>query len=306
MLNDEEGTFHWFFRAGDIFILDRGFRDALPDLESFGYLAYMPETKDRHADQLTTEQANRTRLVTISRWVVEVVNGRFKRDFKLFRQDYFNRALSHMFKDFQIAAALLNAFHVPISDNVHAVTFVDIINERINVPNHLADYVVRNNMNRQRAVFESITADQPIFDDFPHLTEDDLILFALGTYQIKLARSYYAEHLVQGLYTIEVYREQQIRNLSEYISEEDIWLLRVRIQSRHVRSRIYYSYIVIDRQRNGREAITHYYCSCLSGRRTVGCCAHIMCTVWYLGWARNQPEEIRLPAGELNAIIERN
>lgn len=304
MVYDEEGTFHWYFRSGDVFILDRGFRDVLPDLTSFNYSAYMPETKDRGADQLTTEQANRSRLVTICRWVVEVINGRFKRDFKLFRQDYFNRALSHMFEDFKIAAALINAFQDPIRDSVHAATFVDIINDRLNRPNHLADFVTRNNINRQRATFVSMTGDQPIFEDFPNLTEEDLILFALGTYQIKLARSYYAEHLVQGLYNIEVYREQQIRGLSEYIEEQDVSFLRVRIQSRHVRSRVYYSYIVIDRQRNGREAIAHYYCSCLSGRRTVGCCAHVMCVVWYLGWARNQTEDIRLPAEELSAIIE--
>lgn len=137
-LHDEEGALHWFFRAGDIFILYRGFRDALPDLETFNYKAYILETKERNANQFTTEQANKTTLVTISRWMVEVINGRFKGDFKLFRQDYFNRALGHMFKDFQIAAALLNSFHEPITDSVNAATFVDIINERMNRPNHLA------------------------------------------------------------------------------------------------------------------------------------------------------------------------
>lgn len=304
MIYDEESTFHWFFRNGDVFILDRGFRDALPDLRQFNYSAHMPETKYHGADQLTTEQANRSRLVTICRWVVEVINGRFKRDFKLFKQDYFNRALNHMFEDFKIAASLINAFQEPIHDNVHAAAFVDIINDRMNRPNHLADYVVRNNINRQRAPFESITGDQPIFDDFPNLSENDLILFGLNTYQIKLARSYYAEHLRQGLYNIEVYRDGQISGLNEYIEERDVWMLRVRIQSRHVRSRIYHSYIVIDRQKEGREAIAHYYCSCLSGRRTVGCCAHVMCVVWYLGWARNQTEDIRLPAAELSAIID--
>lgn len=90
----------------------------------------------------------------------------------------------------------------------------------------------------------------------------------------------------------------------EYIEEQDVWLLRARIQSRHIRSRTYYSYVVIDRQKSGREAIAHYYCSCLCARRTVGYCAHIMCVVWYLGWARNQIEEIRLPAAELSAVIE--
>lgn len=99
-----------------------------------------------------------------------------------------------------------------MQDSVHATA-----------PYHLADYVVHNNLSKQRATFHSITGDQPIFDDFPNLTEHELILFALGTFQIKLARSYYAEHLVQGLYNIEVYREEQIRGFSDYITERDCY-----------------------------------------------------------------------------------
>lgn len=72
----------------------------------------------------------------------------------------------------------------------------------MNMQNHLADYVFRYNINRQRAMFQSISGDQRIFDDFPNLSEDDLILFVLGTYQNKLARSYYAEHLEQSLHNI--------------------------------------------------------------------------------------------------------
>lgn len=116
--------------------------------------------------------------------------------------------------------------------------------------------------------------------------------------------SYYAEHVRQGLYNIEVYREPESTGLAEHgLPATNVWLLRCRIQSRHMRSKIYYSYILIDRQRNGRDAIGNYYCSCLSGKRTLGCCAHIMCVVWYLGWARNQEEDILLPADFLNEII---
>lgn len=304
MIEDEEGSFHWFFRQGDVFILDRGFRDVIDDLHAYGYEAHLPKTKNRNEDQLTTEQANKSRLVTICRWVIEVINGWFKRDFKLFRQDFFNRALPHMMKDFKIAAALLNACREPLRDSVHAETFITLINQRLNQPNHLAEYVLGNNLNRRRASFDSITGNQPNLSDFPSLTEDDLIIFALGTYQVKLARSYYAEHVRQGLYNIEVYRDTQCTGLVEYgITATNVWLLRCRIQSRHARSRIYYSYILIDRQKNGREAIENYYCSCLSGKRTLGCCAHIMCIVWYLGWARNQEEDILLPADFLNEII---
>lgn len=36
----------------------------------------------------------------------------------------------------------------------------------------------------------------------------------------------------------------------------------------------------------GRKGTVEYCCNCLVGRRTVGCCAHVMTMVWYLGWAR--------------------
>lgn len=115
-----------------MFILDRGFRDVIDDLHACGYETHLPKTKNRNEDQLTTEQANKSRLVTICRWVIEVINGWFKRDFKLFRQDFFNRALPHMMKDFKIAAALLNACREPLRDSVHAETFITIINQQLN------------------------------------------------------------------------------------------------------------------------------------------------------------------------------
>lgn len=79
------------------------------------------------------------------------------------------------------------------------------------------------------------------------------------------------------------------------------WLLRCRIQSRHAGARKYYSYLLIDRECEGRGALANYYCSCISGKRTLGCCAHIMTIVWYLGYARHQPN-IRLPAQFLDDV----
>lgn len=46
-----------------------------------------------------------------------------------------------MFPDFQIAASLVNAFHPVFIDNNRAAEFVTIINEKINTPNVLYDYV---------------------------------------------------------------------------------------------------------------------------------------------------------------------
>ena len=195
---NEDNPFHWMFHQNDVFILDRGFRDSVVDLQSLGYEPHIPPTKDRNESQLTTEQANKARLVTICRWVVEAVNGKFKNRFKLLRQDYFNRALPHMFVDFKIAASLINAFYKVATDHRLSHNIWNIINEKINSPNLLFNYVTLKNLNRQRVAFIRMEANLPHLEDFPQLTEDDILMISLGSYQMKLARSYASENLRDG------------------------------------------------------------------------------------------------------------
>lgn len=85
------GIFTELNRPGDVFILDRGFRDCIDDMTDKGFLVHMPQTIATGEWQLSTLQANISRCVTMNRWVVETVNGRFSRDFKIFREDYFNK-----------------------------------------------------------------------------------------------------------------------------------------------------------------------------------------------------------------------
>lgn len=73
-----------YFRNGDVIILDRGFRNSIPLLQGLNYSVHYP-LAESYDHQLTTENANVSRKVTQCRWVVNVVNGYFKRDFKLLR-----------------------------------------------------------------------------------------------------------------------------------------------------------------------------------------------------------------------------
>lgn len=79
----------------------------------------MPESLLEGEHQLTIGQANRSRCVTICKRAVEVIYGYFKRDFKMLRQDYFNRSVPHVMQNFQIAAALLNKFGVSLQNNIN-------------------------------------------------------------------------------------------------------------------------------------------------------------------------------------------
>ncbi|KAH9632030.1 hypothetical protein HF086_007419 [Spodoptera exigua] len=144
-----ETDFNNFYRENDVFILDRGFRDCMDSLHEKGYIGHMPETREDGQSQLSTLDANRSRCVTINRWVLEAVNGRFKRDFKIFRHEYFNGGCRHLMADFKIAAALLNAFTPPFAENIHAEQFVSIIYERLFLRNTVAALVMEHNLNRR-------------------------------------------------------------------------------------------------------------------------------------------------------------
>lgn len=281
IMNDYENPIHVLLEPNDVFILDRGFRDSLGDIEACGYEYHVPPSKDREESQLTTAQANESRKVTMCRWVVEVVNGRFKRDFKLFRQKYFNNALLHFFNDFKIAAAIMNHFHAPIDNNQYADMFVEEIRRKIDTPNILYNYVETKRLNNRRADFVRLEANDV---QFPQYTEEQVILLALGTYQVKLARSYCSEHLQNGVYTIEVYRQNALEDLPDFGLNEDSWLMRGRIQSRHIRARRYYCYILINNNDNN---ISQSYCTCPTGR--------------YLGYARH--EGFVAPALFLNDLL---
>lgn len=127
----------------------------------------------------------------------------------------------------------------------------------------------------------------------------------MGTYQIRQARSYYGEHIrFYGGYRIEVCREEI--DVSEYglRGSGDNTLIRGKIKSRHISRKQYYVYILIENNVSGREGITEYCCNCLVGRRTIGCCAHVMTIVWYLEWARYQ-DVILAPAAFLDSVIVR-
>ena len=122
---------------------------------------------------MPTLRTNKSRLVTMCRWVVEVVNDRFKRDYKLMRNDFSNNAATHLMTDFRIAGAILNAFHVSIADRPDASLLLERALQKLNQPNTVADFIIENNINRRRASFISINADI-LINEFPVMTKSDL------------------------------------------------------------------------------------------------------------------------------------
>jgi hypothetical protein len=211
-----------------------------------------------------------------------------------------------MMIDFGIACAILNAYHSGIeSDMGDGLEIAETMLARVGERNRLGDMVGTMGLNRKSASFESI--DGSSIDDFPQLTEADLRLITLGTYQLRMARSYYAEHIkTNGRLEIEVCKHVGPLSLNSHgfsVDGRDLMLIRGRIQSRHRGSFRYFIYILIDRKRGGVEAVWGYCCSCPNGLRTVGCCSHIATVLWFLGLGQYLPE-ILISASFLDDCVE--
>ena len=290
------------FQENDVFLVDRGFRDAIPYLTGQGFDVHMPALISQGSKQLNWEDANRTRFVTKVRYAIEVVNGELKRRFRIFDHVWYNTRISHAMADFRIAAALCNAYLIELQSDIgETESIVESMKSLLNKPNHLSNLVAERNLNRRSGSFARI---ELVDLDFPRLEQSDFYTLALGSYQIKQARSYYAEHISNnGRVLIWVCRHVGPLSLGSYgITASDPMLIKAQIRSRFRNSTKYATYILLDRDKIGLVAIVEYCCQCKNGLRTVGCCAHIMTIVWFLGWARHQPS-ILFPAQKLDDLF---
>ena len=100
-------------------------------------------------------------------------------------------------------------------------------------------------------------------------------MLTFRTYQLKQAKSYTREHLSDdGEYTINVHNQAP-------------GLLRIRIQSRHINAKRYFCWIEYSTE-DVDDKIVAWFCHCIAGQRTVGCCAHVASVLWYLGNERHK------------------
>lgn len=110
MANDINEFRNWITEE-DIVIVDRVYRVVIPRLEELGLITYMPPLHHQNQRQLSTSEANRARLITKTRWVVEARNGHFKSIFKFFKGRISMHHAVNLSGFYQIAGALLNKFH---------------------------------------------------------------------------------------------------------------------------------------------------------------------------------------------------
>ncbi|XP_061168242.1 uncharacterized protein LOC133177166 [Saccostrea echinata] len=286
-MNSNAESIRSWLNEDDIFIVDRGFRDALPLLADLGIQAEMPFFLEAGQKQMSTEDANMSRLVTKVRWVVESSNARIK------RWRYLDRTLpTHQIPfigDYiRIVCAVSNRFSHPLSssssreeDDAEAAKMLHLSKQ----VNHLKAFIEEKGLQRKTAVWKPTS--EVDLDSFPIFDVEELRNLTCGTYQLKLSSSYMQEHM-DG--------ESDI-----YFHEEDNTLLRAKIQSRHTSSKKYQLWI-----RYSESTVESWYCTCRTGAQVVGMCSHIAAVAWYLSGARHREKSFGVRDWSRNVLDAAN
>lgn len=292
-------------QAGDIFLLDRGFRDCVKYLKEKGFEVKMPSLvqKSQTKGQLSTAEANQSRLVTALRYVVETRNGHLKTIFKIFNSTWNSLPLKHLQSDVEICAAIISLYFGKIESNKGcAEDIAELMMERLPTPNQL--YRVVKSQSFQNQVKHASLFDD--FDSLPILDENQLFFISLGKYQMKQAESYCQEHLKANQGQFEVYSlpENITREFltSFFEGDQKPILLFAIFKSRFNGSKKHRTHVLINMNEASENIVLAYCCSCYSGLRTVGCCSHIMCILWYT--LKIKGRQVPRPAGFLDSYFE--
>lgn len=294
------------FENGDIMLLDRGFRDCVQHFKERGFDVRMPELVQRSESkkQLTTAQANRSRLVTALRFIVEMKNGHIKNVWSYFDQRLGTFSVKTLSDDVQICAALLNCYFRKIESNKGVEEEISQrMLARVDKENELAKIVTKHDFQKHMKTFEMFND----FESLPYLTKWELMCVSLGKYQIKEAESYCQEHMRDdqsfNVFALPAGKTQALFS-SYYEADREPVLLYASFKSRFKSQTKHRTFCLVNANGDGETAVIGYCCDCYCGLRTVGCCSHIMCLIWFTLHIKNR--DIPKPASFLNNILEEN
>ena len=277
ILEEERSLSEWV-EEDDIILVDRGYRDVLPMLDDLEITSKMPAVLQQGQRQLTTEDANNTRLITVTRWMVEARNGHIRSIFKFFKNVFNIQNAEHIGDYYRIAGAIINKYRPPLQMRNATVEIARGMRERVRLPNVVQARNDVENLLRRRAHWQRLIHQVP---EFPRLTIEYLQAYTYGVYQVSLAPSYIQD-------TISRERDHELQ-IDQLFNESN--LIRIGIYSRFRRAiehQILISFIDDDLEEE-EEPINGNYCTCQTGARTLGTCSHVASILWYLGYARHQP-----------------
>ena len=96
-------------------------------------------------------------------------------------------------------------------------------------------------------------------------------------HQLKQSLSY-----LNDLENIKVFEDKK------NVLDPNVTLIPTRVQSRHSNAKTYNTYVTYKSNNNSLDAIDSWFCTCKSGKRTVGCCWHVATKIYKLSLGKNQ------------------
>lgn len=289
---------------GDILLLDRGFRDVVPTIERTGLVVKMPslvQNSDRKG-QLSTLEANKSRLVTALRYAVETRNGHLKTIWKMFNHNWSSFAQMNLGQDVEICVSLINKYFRTFESNRDIAP--QVANRMLAKLREVN--IVGNVVSKDR--FQRLIKDFTRFNNYaelPTLTKEHLFFISLGGYPIKQAESYTQMHIKQNndQFIAWVCPDNICRNAFQIFFTEtrDPLLFMLRLNSRFRSNKTHSVYVLIDRNGAEEKAVLGHYCECYNGWRTVGCCSHVMTLIAFLLHTKGQ--NLTMPAGFLDNLF---
>jgi hypothetical protein len=147
---------------------------------------------------------------------------------------------------------------------------------RLKTSNKLESILETHGLDRKRKAFK--TVDFASIKNFPKLDFNTIKNnMTLGSYQLKQSLSY-----LNDLENIEVFEDKK------NVLDPDVTLIRTRVQSRHSNAKTYNTYVTYKPNNDSLDAIDSWFCTCKSGKRTVGCCSHVATMIYKLSLGKNQ------------------
>lgn len=295
---------------GDVVLVDRGFRDNQTLFTQLGLVFKMPEfvTKNDETGQLTPEKANKSRLVTASRFCIEARNGNIKTIFHVFDTRWCAYDLQHLGEDYRIGAALINKFFQKINPNKDdSREIANAMLARVLMPNSFHDIVSNKSFITTIKAFKNGNVQTL---EFPELTKADLKKISLGSYQINLMPSYCIEHLKANENVFKFWEWDESSHaplLAKLIAEKNVRqpvVILVDLHSRFRASKFHRLFVMADTAVIGADSIVGYTCECRHGLRTVGCCGHIMAVIGYFSFYRHNPDQLKEVSAFLNNLFQ--
>ena len=301
----ERGTLHRL-QLNDVILADMGFASFQKFIEQQrGENLF--EVRTSHKSKVAgasideeTRRFNESRCVSLVRWRVEQTFGIFKQRFHYFQNANF-KCTTEDFRKAKIMFALMNFFFEDITKDNNSLELTERIVARMNKTNLMAHFVCNFKLAESnlehfadfRLFLLTNIDDHSIAAIFPPQTENnDLIMLACGSYQLKQAKLYLNRQNVKTTFKV-----GKVTKFNSYFIDhfkldseqgETIHFIVGQVAStKNNTSSLTASsnktFLLIDTSKAGYEAILEYYCTCPMGLRTVGCCIHVMAIVWFLG-----------------------